>query len=149
MVLDRLLDLVLVAVQRWWFAERQSAGPPWYQAHADPVVGQALRLMENDPAADWTVARLAGATGLSRAAFARRFSELVGESPMTFLTGWRLALAADLHIEPGATVAAVSRRVGYATPFAFSAAFERVHGVSPHQHRARSTSASADSAAPG
>lgn len=134
-VLDRLLDLVLVAVLRWWFAECRPAGPHWYRAHADPVVGRALRLMEDDPAAAWTVAGLAAATGLSRAAFARRFADLVGEPPRAFLTGWRLALAADLLADPGATVAAVARRVGYATPFAFSAAFKRVHGLSPQQHR--------------
>jgi AraC-like DNA-binding protein len=134
-VLDRLLDLVLVAVLRWWFAERQPAGPHWYRAHADPVVGRALRLMEDDPSAGWTVAGLAAATGLSRAAFARRFADLVGEPPMAFLTGWRLALAADLLAEPGATVTAVARRVGYSTPFAFSTAFKRVYGESPQRHR--------------
>jgi AraC-like DNA-binding protein len=134
-VLDRLLDLLLVAVLRWWFAERDGGGPNWYRAHADPVVGRALRLMEDDPAAGWTVGALATRTGLSRAAFARRFADLVGEPPMAFLTGWRLALAADLLAEPGSTVGAVARRVGYATPFAFSTAFKRVHGVSPQEHR--------------
>ena len=72
---------------------------------------------------------------MSRAALARRFTELVGEPPMTFLTGWRLALAADLLREPGATVGAVARQVGYGSPFALSTAFKRVHGVSPQQHR--------------
>jgi AraC-like DNA-binding protein len=91
--------------------------------------------MQEDPAAQWTVARLGTATGLSRAAFARRFADLVGEPPMTFLTGWRLSLAADLLEEPGATIASVARKVGYSTPFAFSTAFKRFHEVSPQQHR--------------
>jgi AraC-like DNA-binding protein len=133
-LLDRMLDLILIAVLRWWFASRQQ-GAGWYRAYADPVVGRALRLMQEDPAQGWTVARLATATGLSRAAFARRFTDLVGEPPMTFLTTWRLSLAADLLAEPGTTVAAVARRVGYATPFAFSTAFKRFHEVSPRQHR--------------
>jgi AraC-like DNA-binding protein len=57
---------------------------------------------------------------------------------MTFLTGWRLALAADLLREPGATLAAVARQVGYSTPFALSTAFKREYGVSPRDHRALS-----------
>jgi AraC-like DNA-binding protein len=134
-VLDRLLDLVLVAVLRWWFAEQQGEGANWYRAHADPVVGRALRMMQDDPAAAWTVASLAAEAGLSRAAFARRFAQLVGEPPMTFLTTWRLTLAADLLQEPGATLTAVARKVGYSTPFAFSTAFKRLHDVSPQHYR--------------
>jgi AraC-like DNA-binding protein len=80
--------------------------------------------------------RLAAEVGVSRAALARRFTELVGEPPMAFLTGWRLDLAADLLREPDATVGAVARQVGYGSPFALSAAFKRVRGVSPRQHRA-------------
>jgi AraC-like DNA-binding protein len=74
---------------------------------------------------------------VSRAALARRFTELVGEPPMTFLTGWRVALAADLLREPDTTVGAVARQVGYGSPFALSTAFKRVQGVSPREFRAR------------
>jgi AraC-like DNA-binding protein len=77
------------------------------------------------------VAALAREVGVSRATLARRFSELVGEPPMSFLTGWRLMLAADLLREPGATVGSVAREVGYGSPFALSVAFERERGVSP------------------
>ncbi|WP_368666290.1 helix-turn-helix transcriptional regulator [Micromonospora sicca] len=87
------------------------------------------------------MARLAAEVGVSRAALARRFTELVGEPPMTFLTGWRLALAADLLREPDATLAAVARQVGYGSPFALSTAFRRERGVSPRAHRERSTAA--------
>jgi AraC-like DNA-binding protein len=100
------------------------------------VVGPALRLLHHRPAHPWTVASLAVATGVSRAALARRFTELVGEPPMSFLAGWRLTLAADLLREPGATVGSVARQVGYGSPFALSAAFKRVRGISPQQHRA-------------
>ena len=68
--------------------------------------------------------------------FARRFTELVGEPPIAFLTGWRLALAADLLRSSEATIAAVARQVGYSTPFALSSAFKRAYGVSPNTHRA-------------
>ncbi len=133
-VLDRLLDLLLITVLRTWFD--RSGGPAWYSAHRDPLVGAALRQLHAEPARPWTVASLAAAVGVSRAALARRFTEAVGEPPMAYLAGWRLALAADLLREPDATVAGVARQVGYATPYALSTAFKRVRGVSPRDHRA-------------
>jgi len=136
-VLDRLLDLVLVAVLRAWFSRTEGSAPGWFRAQGDPVVGRALRLMQNNPAHPWTVAALASTTGVSRAALARRFTTLVGEPPMAFLTAWRLALAADLLTEPGATVGSVARRVGYGSAFALSAAFKRERGESPREHRER------------
>ena len=137
-VLDRLLDLLLVATLRTWFSRPDSDAPAWYRAQGDPLVGRALRMLHNNPAHPWTVATLAAAVGSSRAGLARRFTELVGEPPMSFLTGWRLALAADLLREPDATVAAVAREVGYGSAFALSTAFKRVRGVSPTEHRAAS-----------
>lgn len=136
-VLDRLLDLLLIAALRMWFSRPEAKAPSWYQAQSDPVVGQALRMLHHHPAHPWTVAELAAQTGVSRAALARRFTDLVGEPPMTFLTDWRLALAADLLLEPGTTIGAVARQVGYSSPFALSTAFKRRRGVSPHAHRAR------------
>jgi AraC-like DNA-binding protein len=140
-VLDRLLDLLLIAVLRAWFARPEADAPAWYRAHADPVVGPALRLLHHSPQHPWTIAALAREIGVSRAALARRFNELVGEPPMTFLTGWRIALAADLLREPGATVGSVAPQVGYGSPFALSTAFKRVRGVSPQQYRRRATAA--------
>jgi len=135
-VLDRLLDLLLISALRAWFARPEAEAPGWYRASGDPVVGHALQLLHHNPAHPWTVAELARETGASRAALARRFHELVGEPPMAFLTGWRIALAADLLREPGATIGSVAEQVGYGSPFALSAAFKRVRGVSPAQHRA-------------
>jgi len=135
-VLDRLLDLLLVTTVRTWFAGPEADTPAWYRANDDPVVGHALRLLHQEPEAPWTVATLAREVGVSRATLARRFAEEVGETPMAYLTEWRLALAADLLREPDATVAGVARQVGYGTGFALSAAFSRVRGVSPSEHRA-------------
>jgi AraC-like DNA-binding protein len=140
-VLDRLLDLLLIAVLRAWFARPNAATPGWYRASSDPVVGHALRLMHHNPAHPWTLGELADEVGISRAALARRFTELVGEPPMTFLTGWRIALAADLMREPGATLDSVANEVGYGSAFALSSAFKRVRGVSPQQYRALSRAA--------
>lgn len=134
-VLDRLVDLVLVAALRDWFSRPEAAAPSWYRALGDPVVGPAIRMLQDDPARPWTVASLASASGVSRAVLARRFAELVGEPPMTYLAGWRLALAADLLRDTDASLGAVARQVGYGSPFALSAAFKRVLGVSPQQHR--------------
>src|SRR5919108_13543 len=135
-VLDRLLDLLLIAVLRAWFARPGNGSPEWYRAYRDPVVGHALRLLHHNPAHPWTVAELAREADASRAALARRFTELVGEPPMTFLTGWRIALAADLLLEPGATIASVADQVGYGSPFPPRTAFKRVRGISPKEHRA-------------
>ncbi|MBL7498893.1 AraC family transcriptional regulator [Frankia sp. CNm7] len=146
-VLDRLLDLLLIDVLRTWFARGHGEDgpeggdgdgePPWLRAHTDPVVGRALRLLHNNPDHPWTVAVLAAHTGVSRAALARRFTDLVGEPPMTYLTGLRLDLAASLlRDERDVTLQAVARRVGYGSAFALSAAFKRVRGVSPAEHRA-------------
>jgi AraC-like DNA-binding protein len=134
-VLDRLLDLLLIAVLRAWFARPDGQAPGWYRAHADPVVGHALRLIHHNPAHRWTLDELAREVGISRAALARRFHELVGEPPMSFLASWRIALAADLLREPDATLASVADQVGYGSPFALSSAFKRLRGVSPQQYR--------------
>ncbi|ATL31371.1 Transcriptional regulator, AraC family [Streptomyces formicae] len=136
-VLDRLLDLLLIAALRAWFSRPEAAAPAWYRAMGDPVVGHALRLLQDDPAHPWTIAGLAAKSGVSRAALARRFADLVGEPPMTYLTNWRLALAADLLRDSELTIGSIARRVGYGSSFALSSAFKRVYGVSPQEHRTR------------
>jgi AraC-like DNA-binding protein len=133
--LDRLIDLVLIGVLRTWF-DRVGNAPEWWYAVDDPVVGRAIRLMYNNPDHPWTVANLASVVGCSRAAFARKFTSLVGEPPIAFLTTWRMELATDLLRTQDATLSTVARRVGYGTPFALSIAFKRRYGVSPHAYRA-------------
>ncbi|WAL68478.1 AraC family transcriptional regulator [Amycolatopsis cynarae] len=130
-VLTRILDLVLVLALRAWCARPGTALPGWYRALADPAIGEALRLLHADPARRWTVAALAREAGLSRAAFAARFTRLVGEPPLTYLTGWRMTLGADLLRDTETSIATVAREVGYEDAFAFSVAFKRARGVSP------------------
>ncbi|SDL46150.1 transcriptional regulator, AraC family [Glycomyces sambucus] len=134
-VLDRLLDLLLVGALRAAFAGGAVTVPAWFTAESDEVVGPVIRRMQDDPGHPWTVAELAAAARVSRAQLARRFQELVGEPPMTFLTRWRMSLAADLMVEPDATVTAVAKTVGYGSPFTFSTAFKRAHGRSPRTYR--------------
>ncbi|BCJ68381.1 AraC family transcriptional regulator [Polymorphospora rubra] len=140
-VLDRLLDLLLIATLREWFARPGSSPPAWYRALSDPVVGAALRALHDDPARPWTVAALAREARVSRATFARRFTDLLGEPPMAYLTGWRLNLAADLLRRTDATVDSVARQVGYSTAYALSAAFKRHFGTRPTEHRATTAAA--------
>jgi AraC-like DNA-binding protein len=133
-VLDRLLDALVVDTLRTWY-QRQGDASPWWEAHRDPLVGATLTLIHDAPERPWTIASLARTVGTSRAHLARRFNDLVGEPPITYLTRWRLSLAADLLCNPSSTVTSTARAVGYGGPFAFSTAFKRRYGISPHQHR--------------
>lgn len=135
-MLDRLLDVLLVSTLRRWFTGLAEEAPAWFRASDDPIVGPAVRALHDDPARTWTVAELGREVGVSRALLARRFSAVMGEPPMSYLTSWRLALAADLLLDPGATLGSVAPRVGYASPYALSTAFRRVRGATPREHRA-------------
>jgi AraC-like DNA-binding protein len=136
-VLDRLLDLALISTLRAWFARPDADAPGWYRAHGDPLVGPALRAIHNEPARTWTVAGLAAFVGCSRAAFARRFTAVIGQPPMTYLTHWRIDLAADLLCDTDDSTESVARQVGYANAFALTVAFKRIRGTTPRQHRIR------------
>jgi AraC-like DNA-binding protein len=129
-VLRKLLDFVLVLALRAWCAG-PDALPSWYQALSAPAVGDALRCIHEDPAHRWSVAELAAEVGLSRATFAARFAKSVGQPPLTYLTMWRMTLAADLLRSTTETVTTIARKVGYEDPFAFSVAFKRVYSQSP------------------
>ncbi len=126
--LDRLLDWLMVCCLRDWF---DLNSPRWYTALGDEVVGPVLQAMHNSPADPWTLASLAEVAMVSRTTLARRFTDLTGESPLGYLTDLRMTLAADLLAEPGSSVGAVARRIGYADAFSFSAAFKRERGISP------------------
>lgn len=130
-VLDRLLDLALLTALRAYFARSEARPPGWYRAQGDPIIGPALEALHADPAEPWSVDSLAARVGVSRATLARRFAELVGESPMAYLAEWRIALAADRLRTTDDTLESIARRTGYANAFALSVAFKRLMGVSP------------------
>lgn len=104
-------------------------------ALADPHIGAALRLMHARPADTWTVASLAHEVGQSRSAFAARFAELVGESPLQYLTRWRMTQAAEWLRDRSDSVPAIAQRVGYGNAAAFMKAFTRVQGQGPGAYR--------------
>ncbi|MEU7556168.1 AraC family transcriptional regulator [Streptomyces sp. NPDC044571] len=137
MAVPSLLDLLLVYMIRSWMAEGSTGA--WSAVLGDPVAAAALRALHSDPAAPWTTDRLAAAAGVSRPTLARRFTALVGRPPMAYLTWWRLTYAATLLRDTPDPLAAVARRVGYGTPYAFSHAFSREFGTTPGRYRARAT----------
>jgi AraC-like DNA-binding protein len=134
-LLDRLLDVALIQALRQHFSARQIAAPAWFGASSDPHVGAALRALHADPARPWTVAELADEAHLSRAAFARRFTALLGMAPLAYLTDWRMALARERLRDSEDGLAAIARSVGYASEFSFAAAFKRRHGAAPGRWR--------------
>jgi AraC-like DNA-binding protein len=135
-LLDRLLDALVVSAVQHWLTQVGDSGPSWLRAD-DEIVRAALALLHDSPAEPWTVASLARAVGISRAGLARRFTLAVGEAPMSYLASWRLAVAADLLTSGEDPVSLISRTVGYASPFTFSAAFKRRYAVSPTAYRHR------------
>ncbi|MEV7570364.1 AraC family transcriptional regulator [Streptomyces tanashiensis] len=146
LALPSLLDLLLVYMIRSWAAE--STAGTWPAALGDPVAAAALRALHSDPAAPWTVDRLAAVAGVSRPTLARRFTGLVGRPPMAYLAWWRLTRAAALLRETGDPLATVARRVGYASPYALSHAFRREFGTTPGRYRNGSVTPARAPAAP-
>ncbi|MFJ3877734.1 AraC family transcriptional regulator [Streptomyces sp. NPDC090077] len=137
-----LLDLLLVYMVRSWLASGGAAGG-WPAVLGDPVAARALRALHADPAAPWTVERLAAEAGVSRPTLTRRFTALVGRPPMAYLAWWRLNLAATLLRGTEDPLAAVARRVGYGTAYSLSHAFSREFGTTPGRYRAREAAGAA------
>lgn len=135
-VIDRLVDLVTVSLLRAWFAEDVHR-PTWYAAYPDPVVGGVLRRIHHEPEQPWTIDTLANEVGVSRATLARQFTRQLREPVITYLTRWRIDLAADLLTGSDLTVESVAARVGYGSAFSLSTAFSRHHGLSPTAYRRR------------
>lgn len=135
-VVDRLVDLTLVSVLRRWFATNPAAAPAWWRAHDDPLVAQAMALLHDAPEHDWTLGGLAAAVHVSRATLARRFRDVTGVPVMSYLSAWRLDLAADRLRTGGDSIGVIAAAVGYENPFAFTNAFKRRYGASPTAFRA-------------
>jgi transcriptional regulator GlxA family with amidase domain len=109
----------------------------WLAALHDPLLQPALAALHADPQRKWTVTDLARVTTTSRSGLDERFRQVLGLSPIRYLTEWRMHLAEDLLASTDLGVAAVARRVGYDAEEAFSRAFKREHGDSPSMWRAR------------
>lgn len=133
-VLDKLSDALFVLVLRHHLMQQHST-TGWLAAVADPAIGPALAAMHQEPQRPWQLADLAQRAGLSRTTFSARFSALLGEPPMTYLTAWRMKLAQRLLASRSASVDLVAEQLGYDTPAAFRRAFKRVTGKTPGEVR--------------
>lgn len=127
-----LLDLLLTHALRQWLEQNRDADRPETD---DPAIAVALREIHTSLHKPWTVEQLGKTVGMSRTAFTKRFTAMVGKPPMTYLTGRRLSHGARLLRETKAPLATIARQVGYSTEFAFGAAFRREYGISPGRFR--------------
>lgn len=141
LVVPRLVDSLLVFVVRAWLAGQPLTAGGWFGALRDPQISKALGLMHERPAAAWSLEDLAHQVGQSRATFARHFLESVGETPVAYLTRWRMCLGAKLLGETALSLDEIAARVGYQTAAAFSRAFRRSLGGTPGSFRAKARAA--------
>lgn len=135
LVIPRLVDSLLVFVVRAWLTQQPLTAGGWFGALRDGQISKALGLMHEQPEAAWSLEELARQVGQSRATFARRFLELVGETPVAYLTRWRMCLATKLLRDTPLSLDEIAPRVGYQTAAAFSRAFRRSLGVAPGSFR--------------
>jgi AraC-like DNA-binding protein len=134
LVSQQLAYSMLIQALRLHLAEGLQGGVGWLFALADKQMGAAINSMHETPARRWTLQDLAGHVGMSRSSFAQRFKETVGESPMEYLTRWRMLLAGDRLENSKDSVSAIALSLGYESESAFSTAFKRVMGCSPRQY---------------
>jgi AraC-like DNA-binding protein len=134
-LLRRLADILLIQAIRVHIASGNCGETGWLRALADKQVGAALESMHKSIGQHWTVAALAASAGMSRSAFALRFKELVGETPLEYLTRWRIYQAAMLLREGDKTLIDVAHSIGYDSDGAFNKAFKRIMGATPGDYR--------------
>ncbi|HEU4458513.1 MAG TPA: AraC family transcriptional regulator [Methylibium sp.] len=130
-VLAKLAELLFIEVLRLHMNEQAEGRTGWLAGVGDRIVGAALAALHRRPAHAWTLEELARTAGTSRSVLAERFQLLVGQSPMQYLTQWRMLLAAQLLRGSSAPLASVAGDVGYQTDTAFSRAFRREYGAPP------------------
>jgi len=131
----RLADLLLIQALRAHVSGAESEQTGWLHALADSHIGAALNSMHQRIEHPWTVASLASEAGMSRSAFALRFKELMHESPLEYLTRWRMYRGSDLLRESDRKLSDVAQAVGYDSDGAFHRAFKRVLGIAPGEYR--------------
>ncbi len=131
LVLDRLLEVLLIEAFRYRPATIPAADRGLLAGLADPKVGKALRIIHEDAQRPWTVAALASAVGMSRSAFAARFTHIIGMPPIDYLANWRITLAKAALASSNVPLVKIAELAGYQSVSAFSTGFKRATGVSP------------------
>ncbi|MCL9646745.1 AraC family transcriptional regulator [Pantoea sp. ICBG 1758] len=135
-ILSRLADVVAAQIVRGWVENGCGAGSGLVQALRDPRLSLAMAAMHRAPGENWTVERLARASGSSRSVFAARFQNATGMTPLRYLTELRMRLAKERIVDQGEAVESVAFELGYGSLAAFSRAFKRITGTSPGALRA-------------
>jgi AraC-like DNA-binding protein len=130
-IITRLADILVVQAIRSWLASDPVAHTGWLGALQDKQIGRAILRIHREPARAWTVASLAGEVAMSRSAFAARFTQLVGEPVMQYVTRWRMYVALTWLKENNAPISDLANRLGYRSEAAFNRAFKRFIGVPP------------------
>jgi len=146
LVLPRLIDTLFVYILRVWLKDQPEGAGGWLGALRDPQIRKVLTRIHESPQAPWTVESLAGVAAMSRAAFAKRFADLVGEPPLAYVTRWRMDIAAKMLRESRDPVARIAGRVGYISETAFAKAFRRRRKIAPGAYRYQRNSANAAAA---
>jgi len=135
-MVNRLADILFIQCVRAHIASSsETCKSGWLRAIFDPKIGAALKAMHERIENPWTVETLAAAAGMSRSAFALRFKELLGETPLEYLTNWRMYKATGLLQGNDRKLLEVAKSVGYDSDAAFSKAFKRVLGAAPREYR--------------
>ncbi|WP_242128100.1 AraC family transcriptional regulator [Sphingobium sp. Sx8-8] len=137
LVAQHLAHMMLVQALRLHLAEGLKGRVGWFFALGDKQISKAIGAMHADPAHRWTLQELADQSGMSRSTFAQRFRETVGETPMGYLTRWRMLLAGDRLVNSRDALVETAASLGYESESAFSTAFKRVMGISPRQYGRR------------
>lgn len=143
-IITRLCDVLVIQAIRAWIASVPAAEAGWVGALQDEQIGRAIAHVHRIPEHPWTVALLAEKAAMSRSAFSQRFTELVGESPMRYVTRWRMHVARTWLAEGDVSTAEAAHRLGYGSEAAFSRAFKRMLGVSPGAVRRGTTAAASE-----
>jgi AraC-like DNA-binding protein len=134
-VLSKLSEVLFVETIRRYIAQLPPEETGWLAGARDPEVGRALALLHREPAKPWTIAMLAREIGISRSVVAERFRHYLNEPPMSYLTRWRLLLAARMLKSSSRGVAEIAADVGYESEAAFNRAFKRQFNVPPARFR--------------
>lgn len=130
-VATRLADILVVQAIRIWLTTDPGATTGWLRALQDERIGRTLEAIHDDPGGEWHLDRLAGLATMSRSSFSARFTELVGETPIGYLTRWRMNIAQSRLLEEDITAAKLATELGYQSEAAFNRAFTRVVGQTP------------------
>ena len=139
-IIGHITGIIFIQAVRAWIESQPQGQGGWLGALRDKQIGEALNLIHQKPNAPWTIAKLAAEVGMSRSPFATKFTSLVGEPPLSYLTKWRMNLAAGYLRDNRMQVREIAEQVGYESQASFTNAFKRTFAVSPREYKEKNKS---------